>query len=180
MNGQAPKTPAPVMLRFKAFLFDYILIFIYLVVLLAINVLIFPSLQELFNGSLAVAQFSGFLMVTLPVSLYFIVCDSTLVGQSSGKKKMEIQVVDQNGKPLSVFRSAFRTALKFLPWELSHYLVYRLVYLGDAPVTIRYSVIGGIIYTLMFAYLLTALFTKNKQSLYDLIAGTAVIRSAGK
>ncbi|MCP2034344.1 putative RDD family membrane protein YckC [Planomicrobium sp. HSC-17F08] len=180
MNSQALNPPASVMRRFKALLYDYLLIFIYLSLLLAINVLLFPSLQGLFNGSLAVAQFSGFLMVTLPVSLYFIVSDSTLFGQSFGKKKMGIRVVDRNGKPLPVFRSAFRTALKFLPWELSHYLVYRLVYLGDAPVPVSYSIIGGIVYALMFAYLLTALFTRRKQSLYDLIAATAVIQLAGK
>lgn len=180
MNSQASNPPASVMLRFKAFLFDYLLIFIYLVLLAALNVLLFPSLQEFFNGSLAVAQFTGFLMVTLPVSLYFIASDSTLFGQSFGKKKMGIWVVNRNGKPLSFLHSAFRTVLKFLPWELSHYLVYRLVYLGDAPVPASYSIAGGVIYALMFAYLLTALFTKNKQSLYDLVAGTAVIKSAGK
>ena len=64
-------------------------------------------------------------MVTLPVSIYFILSDSVFGGQSFGKKKMGIQVVDANGKALSIPRAIFRTVLKFLPWELSHFLVYR-------------------------------------------------------
>jgi len=170
---------AGVVLRLKAFMVDYIFIFMYLV-LLFVNVLLFPSLQNFFNSSLAVAQFAGFLMVTLPVSLYFIASDSALFGQSFGKRKMGIQVVDRKGEPLSIWRSVFRTFLKFLPWELSHYLVYRLVYLGEEPVPLSYSIIGGLIYALMLAYVLTALFTKKKRSLYDLAAATAVVKVSAK
>ena len=122
---------AAFLLRLKAFLFDYILIFCYLLVLFALNMLIFPALQQFFNGSLVVAQLAGFLMVTLPVSLYFAIGDSVWAGQSFGKKKTGIRVVNLNGTALSLPRSLFRTALKFLPWELSHYLVYRLVHIGD-------------------------------------------------
>ena len=70
----------------------------------------------------------------------------------------------------------FRVILKFLPWELSHYLVYRLMYLGDEPVPLIYTVIGCVIYALMIAYILTAIFTKKKQSLYDIISKTYVIK----
>jgi uncharacterized RDD family membrane protein YckC len=92
--------PAGLMLRFKAFMMDYIFIFMYLALLLSANVLLLPSLQNFFISSLAIAQFTGFLLVTLPVSLYFIVSDSRLFGQSFGKKKMGIRVVDRKGGPL--------------------------------------------------------------------------------
>lgn len=167
---------AKFLLRFKAFMIDYMLILVYLVVIFLLNGLIFPSLQGFFTGSLVVAQFTGFLMVTLPVSIYFIISDSVIGGQSVGKKKMGIQVVDKNGDPLSVIQITFRTVLKFLPWELSHYLVYRLVYLGDGEVPFNYYLIGGLIYVLIFTYILTAIFTKKKQSLYDIIVKTQVIK----
>ena len=122
---------ATLLLRFKAFMIDYMLIFAYLVVLFIASVSIFPTIQEFFKDSLVVAQFTGFLMVTLPVSLYFIISDSVIVGQSYGKRKMRIQVVHENGNALSVIHMLFRTILKFLPWELSHYLVYRLINVGD-------------------------------------------------
>lgn len=167
---------ASFLLRFKAFMIDYLLIIVYLGVVFIFNVFLFPSLQEFFNGSLLVAQFTGFLMVTLPVSVYFIINDSKIGGQSFGKKKTGIRVVTKNGEALSVLHTAFRTILKFFPWELSHFLVYRLVYLADGKVPFTYYFIGGLIYALIFAYILTSIFTKNKQSLYDLVAKTYVVK----
>ena len=167
---------ATFIMRFKAFMLDYLLIFAYLVVLAIFNILIFPSVQSLFNGSLVLAQFTGFLMVTLPVSLYFIISDSVIGRQSFGKRRMGIKVVNERNETLPILRAIFRTILKFLPWELSHYLVYRLVYLGDGEVPLNYYIIGGIIYALMFAYILTALFTKRKRSLYDIVVKTQVIK----
>ncbi|MBS4208682.1 RDD family protein [Bacillus sp. FJAT-50079] len=167
---------ATFLLRLKAFMIDYLFILAYLTLLIVISVFLFPSLQNFFNGSLVVAQFTGFIMVTLPVSLYFIISDSVIVGQSFGKKKMGIRVVDENGKYLSLKRSIFRTMLKFAPWELSHYLAYRLAHLGDGEMPVFYISVGGIIYALMFLYILTAIFSKKKQSLYDTIAKTQVVK----
>jgi len=155
---------------------DYLLIFTYLIVLAIFNIFLVPSVQSLFAGSLVVAQFTGFLMVTLPVSIYFIISDSVMGKQSFGKKKMGIQVVNERHEAIKVHHAIGRTLLKFLPWELSHYLVYRLVYLGDSEVSLNYYIIGGIIYALMFAYILTALFTKRKKSLYDMVIRTQVIK----
>lgn len=155
---------------------DYLLILGYLILLVILNVFLFPSMQNWFKGSLFVAQFAGFLMVTFPVSIYFIICDSVLGHQSFGKRKVGIKVVNESGGSPTLFRSIFRVMLKFLPWELSHFLVYRLVMIGENEVPISYSVIGGIIYSLMFAYILTAILTKKKQSLYDLISKTQVVR----
>lgn len=167
---------ATFIMRFKAFMLDYLLIFAYLVVLAIFNILIFPSVQSLFNGSLVLAQFTGFLMVTLPVSLYFIISDSVIGRQTFGKRRMGIKVVNERNETLPILHAILRTILKFLPWELSHYLVYRLVYLGDGEVPLNYYIVGGIIYALMFAYILTALFTKRKRSLYDIVVRTQVIK----
>lgn len=165
---------ATFLMRFKAFMIDYVFILVYLVILFAVNVYLFPSIQELFQGSPILARLVGFLMVTLPVSLYFIISDSAVGGQSFGKKKIGIQVVGAKGKSLSIPRAIFRTALKFLPWELSHFLVYRLV--GDGDILFIYKLVGGAIYALMLIYILMAIFTKKGQSLYDIIAKTYVIK----
>ncbi|MEH7239322.1 RDD family protein [Bacillus sp. JJ1562] len=167
---------ASFLLRFKAFMIDYILILVYLVVLFIINVFLFPGLQEFFKGSVVVAQFTGFLMVTLPVSLYFIISDSKIGGQSFGKRKSGIRVIRKNEEAVSLLQMAFRTLVKFLPWELSHFLVYRLMYLGDIEFPFAYTLIGGLIYALMISYILTCIFTKKKQSLYDILAKTYVVK----
>lgn len=162
--------------RLKAFLFDYVLIVAYGLVLAAFSMFLIPSIQQLFTGSPASAQLAGFLMITLPVSLYFILADSRLGGGSFGKRITGIRVRDMDVRPLSVLHSAVRTALKFLPWELSHFLVYRLMWLGDNSVPMGYMVIGGLIYALIGVYIAAPFFTKNKQSVYDLAARTQVIR----
>ncbi|MGN7312879.1 RDD family protein [Alkalicoccobacillus gibsonii] len=169
-------TYASFFIRLKAFMYDYILIICYLAKLAVVNLFVFPSLQTFFAGSLVIAQLTGFLMVTLPISLYFILSDSTLFGQSFGKKKANIRVVDRHGKSVSIFRLTIRTIIKFLPWELSHFLVYRLVYLEEGSVPLPYTLIGILIYALMFLYIGTALFTKKKQSIYDLLMRTFVVR----
>ncbi len=166
------------LLRFKAFLFDYLFILLYLVLLFIINVFLFPSLQEFFIVSPIVAQLTGFLMVTFPISLYFIISDSTIGRRTYGKRKAGIQVVGKDGKTISLLHSGIRTFLKFLPWELSHFLVYRLVLIGNGEVPLSYYLIGGFIYALMLAYILTAIFSKKKQSLYDMLTKTQVIKAS--
>jgi uncharacterized RDD family membrane protein YckC len=167
---------ASFLLRFRAFIIDYILILIYLVVLIIFTVFLFPSLKGFFTGSLIVAQFTGFLMVTFPISLYFIISDSSIGKQSFGKRKAGIRVVGNNGEALSMLHVTFRTVLKFLPWELSHFLVYRLVYIGDGEVPFIYYLLGGLIYALIFGNILTAIFSDKKQSLYDIVAKTHVVK----
>jgi len=163
--------------RLLAFLVDYVLILIYLVVVFVVSVFLFPSVQNLFQGSLVVAQLTGFLIITFPVLLYFIICDSQLVGQTLGKRKIGIRVVTLHGESLTVPHSIMRMILKFLlPWELSHFFVFRLANLGDENVPLHITIIGILIYAIVFAYILTTLFTKKKQSLYDLICRTQVIR----
>ncbi len=164
-------------LRLKAFAVDYLLIFGYLLLVLIVSLFLIPSLQDLFQDSRLTAQLLGFLMVTLPVSLYFIITDSRIGKGSFGKRKMRIRVVDANNRSISVSRAIFRTALKFLPWELSHFMAYRMIYLGDGDIQLLDYLIGGLIYTSILLYVLMAVFTKNKQSLYDRLAKTYVVKS---
>lgn len=164
--------------RFKASLIDYLLIAGYLLSLMVLTVFIFPSLQSFFQGSLEVAQFTGFLMVTLPVTIYFAAFDSLGKGQTFGKRKMKIRVVTLDGQKPGLLRSAIRNLLKFVPWELSHFLVYRLMVLGNDPVPAFYMVVGGFVYVLMFSYLTTAIFSKRKQTLYDWFVKTQVVKSS--
>lgn len=163
-------------LRLKAFFIDYFIILAYLAVLFIVNVFIFPDLQKFFQGSAATAQFTGFLMVTLPVSLYFVISEVMFNGQSVGKKKLNMQVVGAKGEKISLRKSIFRTLLKFLPWEMSHFLIYRLMEIGEEPVPVFYMIVGVCIYALMFLYILTAIFTKKKQAFYDRVAKTKVVK----
>ncbi|MFC4601730.1 RDD family protein [Cohnella hongkongensis] len=166
---------ASVPLRLKAFAIDYIFICAYLALLFVFSVFVFPSVQQWFVGSPAIAQLSGFALVTMPVSLYFIVCESRRDGQTPGKKIAGIRVVDLNAGRLSVPRAAVRTLLKFIPWELSHFMVYRFVHAGDGEPPLVAYIAGGVVYALMIAYTATAIFSRRKQALYDVIARTQAV-----
>ncbi|GGD60249.1 RDD family protein [Paenibacillus nasutitermitis] len=161
---------------FQSF-YDRLHLHIRLFMILVLINIVFPSIQQLFTGSLILAQATGFFMVTFPVSLYFIISDSVIGGQSIGKRKVGIQVVNKNNTSVSVKQMVYRTVLKFLPWELSHFLAYHLVYIGDGEVPFRYYLIGGLIYFFIFVYIFTAIFTKEKRALYDKFARTKVIKT---
>lgn len=175
IKKEAGPVSAGVWVRLKAFMLDYIVLLLYLAVVAVIAMLIFPDLQLLFTGSAATAQLAGFSMVTLPISLYFAFSDSRFFGGTFGKKKMKIQVVGQSGRNIGFFRSAFRVACKFLPWELSHFLAYRLMALGDASVPGYLIATGGMVYGLMFVYIITAILSRDNRTLYDRMSGTKVV-----
>ncbi|WP_142829348.1 RDD family protein [Planococcus soli] len=164
------------LLRLKAFAVDYLLILAYLAVLLIFSVFLMPSLQGWFQQSQVTAQLAGFLLLTLPVSLYFIITDSRVGKQSIGKRKMQIRVVDENNRSISICQSIFRIALKFLPWELSHFMAYRMIYMEDGEVLLVDYFIGGLIYGLILLYVLMVFLTKNNQSFYDYFAKTYVVK----
>ena len=164
-------------LRLKAFAFDYLLIFGYMMVLLIFSVFLMPSIQGWFQDSQLTAQLAGFFLLTLPISLYFIFSDSRMGSQSFGKWRVGIRVVDENNRPISVFRAFCRTSLKFLPWELSHLMAYRMIYLRTGEVLLMDYLVGGLIYILILLYIYTTIFTKNKQSVYDRLTKTYVVKS---
>ncbi|MDF2670863.1 MAG: hypothetical protein K0R67_3169 [Paenibacillus sp.] len=163
--------------RLKAFLLDYMLILLYLGLVVVISVFIFPQIQQLFTHSPILSQLYGFLIVTLPITLYFVIMDCRLGGQSFGKRKLNIRVVAQSGQPLSVPHSLVRTVIKFTPWELSHFLIHRLTALGEQPVPVGTIMIGVLVYGSIFTFILTAIFSREKRALYDMIVRTRVVRA---
>src|SRR5699024_8542939 len=102
-----------------AFLLDYVVIVIYAIFIVGyISFVVQTYLKTLFSSSPLTAELTGFLMMTLPVSLYFIMCECSKWQGTLGKRKMGIRVVDDLGRRIGIGRSAFRTAIKFLPWEI--------------------------------------------------------------
>lgn len=60
--------------------------------------------------------------MSLPVWLYFV-CGELWLQQTIGKKLFRLQVVDKTGTRIGLLQSLIRTAVKLLPWELSHLIV---------------------------------------------------------
>ncbi|MFD2043299.1 RDD family protein [Ornithinibacillus salinisoli] len=170
-------TYAPFTTRLLAFLLDYLIIIIYGVFIVgSVSVLFRPIMTPLFTESVVTAQLTGFLMMTLPVSLYFIVSECSKRQGTWGKQKLGIRVVDRQGNRIGFVRSVVRTGVKFLPWEVAHFCVYRLM----LPTNLSESTVIVILNAVNIAivvYLVIPFFNYKKKSVYDLVARTEVVRN---
>ena len=167
--------------RVGAFLLDYLIIAAYLVLLVIISVgLGFGPLRSVFRAMFAdpnSSEFSAFLLLVLPIMLYFTLCECSSWQATWGKRKMGLRVIDTHGARLSFPRSLVRSLLKFAPWELAHACLWRIPGWPLAPATPSPVITAGLVlvWVLVAAYLVSMLVSKKHQALYDWIAGTLVI-----
>ncbi|MGG6310405.1 RDD family protein [Paenibacillus macerans] len=60
--------------------------------------------------------------MSLPVWGYFIYFESRKQ-QTLGKKWLGLRVINAHGNPISLRQAILRTAVRLLPWELTHWIV---------------------------------------------------------
>jgi uncharacterized RDD family membrane protein YckC len=160
--------------RIIAFLWDYVIILSYIILLIGVSFLFRPLLIPLFTTNPLLAEITGFVFITLPVYLYFAVFEGSKAHATWGKRKMGIVVAGIYGQPIGLGSSLFRSALKFVPWELAHFTIWHMIIPSDYPDSLIYSLLGTV-YGLVLIYLISPLWSKNKQTVYDSIAGTVVM-----
>jgi uncharacterized RDD family membrane protein YckC len=116
---------------------------------------------------------------SIPVWMYFTLADRSLRGATIGKRLLKLQTISADGRPLSAPRALLRTAIKLLPWELTHIAAFLLPgALGD----FRFEswLAFGLAYLLMVSYLGIAWRTGGRKSVHDYPAATLVRRAAFK
>ncbi|SES38374.1 RDD family protein [Psychrobacillus sp. OK032] len=166
---------APYKSRIYAFLLDYLVIVLYGIFVVGTISFVFRSyITPLFSSSPVSAELTGLMMMTIPVSLYFILSESFKWQGTLGKRKMGLYVVDGEGKRIGIVRSIFRTAIKFLPWEVAHFGVWRLM-LPTEFSQITIFIILNAVNLMILLYLIIPLTNKKKKNVYDWIAGTEVV-----
>ncbi len=167
--------------RVGAFLLDYLIIAAYLILLVIVSVgLGFGPLRSAFRALFAdpnSSEFSAFLLLVLPIILYFALFEHSSWQATWGKRKMGLRTTDMHGTRLSLPRSLARSLLKFIPWELTHACLWRIPGWPLAPTTPSPIITVGLVlvWILLGAYLVSMLVSKKHQALYDWIAGTYVI-----
>lgn len=169
--------PAKFTARIIAFALDYILIAVYLAFVVALGVVLntfFPATaNKLFSNPLS-GQLTGFLLLTLPVSLYFVLFESSAQQATWGKRKRGLQVTRTDGSRLSFLRSGSRTLLKFIPWELAHTCIWQISFAQQEPsplITLGFV----LVWILIGANILSLWISPANQTLYDRLAGTHVV-----
>lgn len=159
--------------RIIAFLWDYVIIAGYIILLICVSFFIRPLLIPFFTTNPFLAEITGFLFITLPVYLYFALCEGSKSHATWGKRKMGVVVTGIHGQSIGLGSSFFRSALKFVPWELAHFTIWHMVIPSEYPDSLVYSLLATV-YGLVIIYLISPLWNKNKQTVYDFIAGTVI------
>ncbi len=170
---------ADLWIRVKAFSADYLLISLYIVLVTIISILIqsvAPNIIQILFANPLSGQLSGFILITLPVTLYFTLLESSSYQATWGKRWQGLKVIYHDGKRLSRTRALSRTALKFIPWELAHTCIWQMR--GNNQEFAPIILVGFIlVWILVGIYLITLLVSSKKQTLYDQITTTFVIRN---
>lgn len=168
---------AGLIVRTIAFALDYIIIAGYLIFVVVLGTALntfFPIVaHRLFSNPLS-GQIIGLLIITLPVSLYFILLESSIWQATWGKRKKGLQVTRTDGSQLTILRASSRTLLKFIPWELAHTCVWQISFVQQEPPQI---IIMGfvLVWVLVGANILSLWISPTNQTLYDWLTGTYVV-----
>ena len=168
-------------LRFAAFLLDYLIIAAYIVVLIVVSVLLgFGPLRQTFQSLFAnpnSSEISAFLLLVLPVILYFALYESSSWQATWGKRKVGLRVMNSYGGRLNFRRSLVRSFIKFLPWELAHACLWRIpgwpLDPQNPPLIISMGLV--LVWIIVGTYVISMLMSKKHQTLYDMIAGSYVV-----
>jgi uncharacterized RDD family membrane protein YckC len=172
--------PAGLWVRCLAFALDYLSIAAYLTLLVAAGVaadrMWRPVTSVLFGNPLS-GEASGFLLITLPVSLHFALSEASPRRATWGKRKMGLQVTDRDGRRMGLARSLGRTALKFVPWELAHAYIWQISFADDRSSPV-YVAGFALVWLLVAANAASLLADPECRTLYDRMAGTLVVSGA--
>ena len=170
--------PASLRSRAAAFGIDYVLIAAYLGLLVAVGLVVrlaAPDVSGALFGSPISGELTGFLLLTLPVTLYFAVSEHSAAEGTWGKRRLGLRVVTAAGGRLGLRRSLLRSGLKFAPWELAHAAIWQFTFAGPRPPA-ALDVVLGVVWVLVGLNFLSALIDRRHRALYDLLAGTAVLQ----
>ena len=160
-----PATPAPGWRRVAAYLIDYLVIAAYIALLTSAS----QRLDFALSGNPALGQLVAFVVLTLPVVLYFAVSEASPWQGTLGKRALSIRVVAHGaGGRLSFRRTLLRAALKFAPWELAHSVLWRV---EGWPLGFALSLLWA-------GWYLLSLFVGSRRTIYDRAAASVVVRSS--
>lgn len=161
---------------------DYLVILGYLIVLTAasLGTELSPAASQ-FSSALTkpiTAELVGFLTLTGPVILYFAITEASAWQATLGKRALRIVVVGPGGTRLPFGRAIVREAVRFLPWEMAHSLIWPLALPPhEEPLAVT---IGGfaVVYLLLFVYLVSLFVGSEHRTVYDRLAGSRVLRGS--
>ncbi len=171
-NATAKMNHAGLVLRLRALLWDYLLILLYIMLLVVLSLLL-PALQIFFRQPVQ-SDVAAFVVLVLPVVLYFAIAESSQQGATWGKQKLGLRVIRVDGGRLEIWRSLLRSLIKFLPWQLAHTAIFHSSENGMLSQLVLWLLYLSA-YGLVILYLLMVWQSATHRSLYDRVAGSIVV-----
>jgi uncharacterized RDD family membrane protein YckC len=159
--------------RVSAWLIDYFLVAIYLGVLFFVTFVVTGGRLEIAGiATPGARQLLGAVTLTIPVVLYFAICEASSRQGTIGKQATRLRVTGRDLERIGFGRSLLRSSLKFAPWELAHAGIHHIPKAGDIPWPAWAVLLASL--ALAGVYL-AGLFSRQGRPLYDLVAGTRVV-----
>lgn len=110
---------------------------------------------------------------SVPAWFYFACSDQTRRGATIGKRLLSLRTETETSGQVRMGKATVRTAVKMIPWELTHASGFLLApALGELSPG-NYAGIG-MAYILIFVYLIVAWRTNGRRSTHDIVANTQV------
>lgn len=174
---QRTQYSAGLRVRIAASAIDYLIFALYLILLTTVALAVnrtFPNVSQALFGNPASGQITGFIVITLPVTMYFALLESSSWQSTLGKRWKRLRVVEKNNGRLSRMRAFGRTLLKFIPWELSHACIWQIRFSAGDPSPM--IILGfALVWILIAANIAGLLVSPTHQALYDRLAGSYVV-----
>src|SRR5699024_2917418 len=162
----------PFKIRVYAFLLDFFVIAIYgIFVVGTISFVFRPYIESLFSSSPVTAELAGFVMITFPVSLYFILCDCYIWQGTLGKRKMVFSVVVVIQQHIGICCLVILIVIKFVPLEVVDFGILQLI-LPSTLSEMNVLIILNAVNIAILVYFIVPLTNKKRKNVYDWVAGT--------
>lgn len=158
------------MRRLLAFGIDWVVILLWAALLFAVVMIGSYHLAQNPGGPWR-TQAIGFFSMTLPVILYFSLCEASAWRASIGKRLLSLQLSGKHAERAPFSRILLRNVVKFAPWELGHLVANQAIFSA--------SEVPGWVYVPMLLSLalplwwLISIFLQGA-SPYDQLSGTKV------
>ena len=157
--------------RVLAFIIDYAVIIMYAGCLFLASTFLSSQfdLQLSFNSPFK-NQVVSFTSLTLPVFLYFFLCEKSKLKGTVGKRILKLRVANvTEDKKGNLF---LRNFLKLLPWEIAHVGVYQIAFYNNESAWVW--MLLTLPQVVVIVYIISAFLSKGKQSIYDKISSTKI------
>ena len=117
---------------------------------------------------------------SVPAWTYFVLSDSSARGATVGKLLLGLRVTRVGGGSVGMARALGRTAVKLLPWEITHLFAFALSAQPGVSLDVGQLIGLTIADVLIVVYLVVVACTGGRRSVHDYVAATEVCPSMAR